>query len=336
MKFRNLLLATLAGVAASCTPQTEKVVLPSWNDTPVKAKLMNYLQVEVDKIPVEDRVAVFDMDGTIACERPLWFEMSVAVQRILDLAEQDSSWKNTVEYSYAQRLSVNPSDTTVQNHWVVEGRNYLDSLILKAFAGEENETYVAYAHAYLNKARDKKYDIAFADMFYQPMMELIKELQQKQFQIYIVSGSIQGIVWSVCPQNIGFDREHLLGSRQAMNVSFPKEGPVSYILQKEMLKPRNNHYGKAVNIYNHIGKTPVVAIGNTVGDFGMFHMASCSPYPHLALMLNHDDAEREYAYPPYYSGNPNWQDSIRINNWIQADMSKEFKVVWKQRPSSHR
>lgn len=326
-----MLLAAVAGVAVSCTSQVDQVSLPSWNDTPIKQQLLNYLDAEVEKIPVEDRVAVFDMDGTIACERPLWFEMSVAVQRFLDLGKENPSIKETTEYMYAQKLSVNPADTTVTNHWVTGGKNLLDSLILKAFEGVDNEAYVKYAHTYLNKGKDKKYDMVFADMFYQPMLELINELQQKQFQIYIVSGSIQGLVWSVCPQNIGFDRQHLLGSRQAMNVSFPKGGPVSYVLQKQMLKPRNNYYGKSVNIYNHIGKIPVVAIGNTVGDFGMFHMASRSKYPHLVLMLNHDDAEREYAYPPYYSGNPNWQDSLRLNNWLRADMSKEFKVVWKQK-----
>ena len=331
MNMKSWLLAAVAGVAVSCTPQAEHVSLPSWNDTPVKQQLLNYLHVEVDKIPVEDRVAVFDMDGTIACERPIWFEMSVAVQRMLDLAEKDPSLKETIEYEYAQKLSVNPADTSVTNNWVGNGKNYLDSLVLKPFEGVENEEFVQYAHDFLNKGKDKKFDMVYADMFYQPMLELINELQQKQFQIYIVSGSVQGIVWSVCPQNIGFDREHLLGSRLAMKVSFPKGGPVSYVLQKQKLEPHNNYYGKAINIYNHIGKIPVVAIGNTVGDFGMFHMASCSPYPHLALMLNHDDDEREYAYPPYYSGNPNWQDSIRVNNWLQADMSKEFKVVWKQK-----
>ena len=328
---KNLILLAVAGLAISCTPQQETTVLPSWNETPIKQQLVNYLDVEVQKIPVEDRVAVFDMDGTIACERPLWFEMKVAVQRMVDLAKADTTLNQLTEFQYAQKLAVDENDTTVLNHWFVDGNNYLDSIIMKAFDGVENEEYVSYANRFLNKEKDSKYNITYADMFYQPMLELIAALQQKQFQIYIVSGSMQGLVWSVCPQNIGFDRQHLLGTRQAMEVSFPKGGPVSYVLQKSVLKPKNNYYGKSINIYNHIGKTPVVAIGNTVGDFGMFHMASCSKYPHFVLMLNHDDAEREYAYPPFYEGNPNWQDSLRINNWLQADMSKEFKVVWKQK-----
>ena len=76
----------------------------------------------------------------------------------------------------------------------------------------DNEDYVKYAYNYLNSATDKQYGLKYADMFYQPMLELIELLKQKQFQIYIVSGSMQGLVWSVCPQNVGLGRQHLLGT----------------------------------------------------------------------------------------------------------------------------
>lgn len=331
MKIRNFLCAVVAGLSFSCTPQHQEAVLPSWNDTPVKQKLMNYINVEVEKIPVADRIAVFDMDGTIACERPLGLEMVTSIHRLLEKGEEQPDIKETTEYKFAKLLSVNPRDTAVFNHCYVGGKNFMDNITMKAFEGMDNEDYVDYAHDYLNKTKDKKFGILYADMFYQPMLELIELLKEKQFQIYIVSGSMQGLVWSVCPQNIGVDRQHLLGTYLGMKVSFPQGGPVSYVLDGTMLKPKNNYYGKSINIYNHIGKIPVMAIGNTHGDFGMFHMASCSPYPHFALMLNHDDDVREYAYPPHRGSTPHWQDSLRLNGWIQADMSKEFKVVWKKK-----
>lgn len=330
MKIKNLMLIAVAGLAISCTPQENQVLLPSWNDTPVKQKLLNYIQVEVEKIPMEDRIAVFDLDGTIACERPLGLEMVTSVHRMLERGEAEPAIKESTEYQFAQKLAVNPRDTAVFNHCYAGGKNFLDNITMMAFEGMENEDYVKYAHAFLNKEKDAKFGMKYADMFYQPMLELIDLLKEKQFQVFIVSGSMQGLLWSVCPQNIGFDRQHLLGTYQQMKVSFPKGGPVSYVIQNGMLLPKNNYYGKAVNIYNHIGKIPVMAVGNTSGDFGMFHMASCSSYPHLALMVNHDDDEREYAYEPHKGSMPHWQDSLRINGWIQADMSKEFKVVWKK------
>lgn len=330
MKLKDLLLATIAGLALSCTPQSDQIQLPSWNDTPVKMELLNFINVEVEKIPVKDRVAVFDLDGTIACERPLGLEMVTSVHRMVERGEMEPSIRETTEYKFAKKLSVNPRDTAVFNHCYADGKNFLDNITMKAFEGMENEAYVNYAHEYLNKAVNAKFGKKYADLFYQPMLELIDLLEEKQFQVFIVSGSMQGLLWSVCPQNIDFDRQHLLGTYQAMQVSFPKGGPVSYVIQDSMLKPKNNYYGKSINIYNHIGKIPVMAVGNTLGDFGMFHMVSCSAYPHLALMLNHDDEEREYAYLPYRHGKPNWQDSLRLNHWLQADMSKEFKVVWKK------
>ena len=328
MKVMHYVLATVMGISFSCSPQPE-TLLPSWNETPIKQKLIHYINEEIDKIPVEDRIAVFDMDGTIACERPLGMEMVTSVNRMLERGEEEPSIKLSTEYKFAKLLSVNPRDTAVFNHCYVGGKNFMDNITMKSFEGMENEDYVQYAHAYLNQTTDKKFGMRYADMFYQPMLELLDALKAKQFQIYIVSGSMQGLVWGVCPQNTGLDRAHLIGTYINMDVSFPKNGPVSYVLRNEMLKPKNNYYGKAINIYNRVGKIPVVAIGNTSGDFGMFHMASSSPYPHLSLMLNHDDDVREYAYEPHKGSTPHWQDSLRINGWLQADMSKEFKVVWK-------
>ena len=330
MKLKELIWTAVAGLVVSCTPQSDQPLLPSWNDTPVKRELLNFINKEVENIPVEDRVAVFDLDGTIACERPLGLEMVTSVHRMVERGETEPDIRKTTEYQFAKKLSVNPRDTAVFNHCYAGGKNFLDNITMKAFEGMENEAYVNYAREFLNEAENVKFGRKYADLFYQPMLELIDLLEEKQFQVFIVSGSMQGLLWGVCPQNIGFDRQHLLGTYQAMKVSFPEGGPVSYVIQDSMLKPKNNYYGKSINIYNHIGKIPVMAVGNTLGDFGMFHMVSCSPYPHLALMLNHDDEEREYAYLPYRNGTPNWQDSLRLNHWLQADMSKEFKVVWKK------
>lgn len=329
MKTKNYLILASLILTFSCSNPEVKDPMPSWNNTAVKEKIISYVENEAIKIPEEDRIAVFDMDGTIACERPLWFEMAIAVQRMVDKQKNNPDLKQLTEYQYAEKLVENPEDTTVLNNWFVNGANYLDSIIMKAFEGVENEQYVAYANKFLNENEAPHYGMKYADMFYQPMLEFLEYLKQNQFKIYIVSGSMQGCVWSVCPQNIGFDRHHLIGTRQKMKVSFSKGDSVSYVLKKDVLKPKNNYYGKAINIYNHIGKIPVMAIGNTTGDFGMFHMASASKYPHFVMMLNHDDATREYAYVPYYGPDkPNWQDSLQINGWIQADMSKEFKTVW--------
>lgn len=330
LKFGYLLMILCITLCTACrkdSPATDP--LPSWNETEIKTQLTEYIGKTSAQIPVEDRVAVFDMDGTIACETPLWFEMAVAVQGMVDQLEKDPSLGKLIEYQYAKKLSENPSDTTVLNHWVVDGVNYLDSVILKAFEGVEHEEYIRFARNYLTTTQAPRYG-AYADLFYQPMLELIDYLKANQFQIYIVSGSMQGVIWSICPQTIGLERSHLIGTCQAMTPVYPKDREAVAIIEKAIHQPKNDGDGKSRNIYSRLGKIPVMAVGNTTGDFGMFHLASTSKYPHLALMINHDD-EREYIYEPYHgTAVPGWQDSLRINNWIRADMSKEFKTVWKK------
>lgn len=312
----------------------KKDPLPSWNDTPVKSQLIDYVKQAKTGIPKDDRIAVFDMDGTVACEAPLWFEMAVAVQGMVDQLKEDSSLISKTEYKYAQLLAQNPGDTTVTNHWVVNGVNYLDSLVLKAFAGKMSEEYIDYARTFLTTTKAPKYDRTYSQLFYQPMIELIRYLDKAEFDIYIVSGSFSGTVWSICPQILDMERDQLIGTRQAKVPVYGPDGS-KFILQKSIYKPKNDGDGKSVNIYNQIGKIPVFAFGNTAGDFGMFHMASSSSYPHMALLLNHDDALREYAYPPYHGkAVPAWQDSMRVNNWITVNMKTEFKTVWMKEPEA--
>jgi len=324
-----ILFATATLFACQNTPKTDP--LPSWNNTEIKQQLIEFIGDKASAIPEEDRIAVFDMDGTIACETPLWFEIAVAAQKMAEKAKENPALLNLTEYQYAQKLSENPNDTTVLNHWNVNGVNYMDSVIMKAFEQIDHETYIQYAHKFLTENKPYKYGKHYADLFYQPMLELIDYLKEKKFQIYIVSGSVQGVVWSICPQTIGLDRQHLLGTNQTIQPVYTQNG-TEYRIQKSIYQPKNDGNGKTCNIYSHLGKTPVMAVGNTTGDFGMFHLVSTSKYPHLAMMINHDDAEREYAYEPYHgTAAPHWKDSLRINHWLQADMSKEFKTVWMNR-----
>lgn len=304
--------------------------LQSWNNTDIKKSIRTFVERSAKVIPVEDRIAVFDMDGTIACEVPLWFEMYVAINGLNQQLINNPALIKLPEYQYAQKLMLDPQDTSVLNHWVSDSINYIDSMVWKAYVGTAHESYIDSARTFLTKTQNPKLNINLADMFYQPMIELIQYLKDNQFSVYIVSGSIQGVIWSVCPQTIGLNRSQLIGTRQKMKPVYEIDGhKTSFIIQKGIYQPKNNNNGKSLNIYSQIGKIPVFVFGNTTGDFGMFHLVSTSPYPHMALLLNHDDAEREYAYQPYHGKQvPHWQDSLIQNNWKQVDMSVEFKTVW--------
>jgi hypothetical protein len=256
--------------------------------------------------------------------------MYAAVNGLNQQSAQKPELLNYPEYQYAQKLAKNPADTSVLNHWVSSKGNFIDSMVWKAYAGTDNEAYVDSARAYLSRTKDQKYNIPLSGMFYQPMLELIRFLKENKFTIYIVSGSVQGVIWSVGPQTIALDREHLIGTRQIMNPAYsPSNHKTSFIISKGIYPSKDDNNGKSLNIYSHIGKVPVFAFGNTTGDFGMFHLTATSTYPHAEFLLNHNDSIREYAYLPWHGTPvPAWKDSLNNNNWKQVDMAQEFKTVW--------
>ncbi|MBN1990722.1 MAG: haloacid dehalogenase-like hydrolase [Bacteroidales bacterium] len=308
----------------SCTQNTPPP-LDSWVDNELRKSIVKFVEVDAQLIPVEDRIAVFDLDGTLACETPLWFEMYVAVAGLNEKSLQDSSLLQYPEYKYAKLLAANPFDTTVLSHW----GTLIDSMVLKAFEGTNNEVYVEYSNSYLNSTTDPKFGKPLAKLFYKPMLELLEYLTDNKFSIYVVSGSSQGLLWSICPDVIGLERNRLIGTRTAMYPNFNAKGGTAFELKKGIFPPKNDGFNKALNIYSYIGKTPVFAFGNTTGDFGMFHLASTNKYPNMSLMLNHDDSDREYAYPPYHGPEvKGWLDSLNNNGWHLVSMTDNFSKVW--------
>lgn len=316
----------------SCKPsQSAQDPLPSWNSSKIKTMIINYLNDSIQTIPITERVAVFDMDGTIACEEPLWMEMYAAVYGLNLQSAHDSSLLQKPEYRYASLLAQNPKDTSVTNHW----SPFIDSMIWKAWKGVDNEVYIDSSFRYLARTRNVDYHLILADMFYQPMLELIQLLRSKHFKVYIVSGSIQGLIWSIVPKKLHFSRAQLIGTTQKIQPQYDTvTHHTAFILEAGIYQPKNNGDGKAKNIYSHIGKTPVFAFGNTTGDFGMFHLTSTSPYPHMSLLLNHNDSAREYAYPPYHQIDSLLPDTTAVwkymqdNHWIRVDMRENFNIIW--------
>ena len=306
---------------------TSRDPLPSWNDTDMKTKIIDFVETQVPNIPVPDRLAVFDMDGTIACEEPLWLEMYCAVHGLCLKSDKDTSLRSQLIYQLADSLRVNPKSQWAQSKW----GPYIDTMVRTAFAGWDNEAYIEFSNKLVNTEKQPDYGMPLISTFYQPMLELISYLKENQFDVYIVSGSLQGLLWSVCPQAIRFERSHLIGTRQQMEPVFYPDEKTAFILQPDIWMPGNNDNGKAQDIYSYIGKTPVFAFGNTTGDFGMFRLTSTSTLPHACFLLNHDDAKREYAYLPWHGeGMPAWKDTMKNNGWNIVDMSKTFKTVWEK------
>lgn len=322
----TLLIAVL--VNFGCSSDSSEP-LRFWNETEMKRKIIDYVTSVSDSsdenyIPESDRIAVFDMDGTIICEQPLWLEMNVAVNQMYQAAVKNPFLLENPLYKIAYDYHNDPTHS--------EKRQALEDkaieIMTHAFAGVVQDEYIAEVSDFINNTNNDDYGIPLKMTFYQPMLELITYLQENNFQVYIVSGSEQGLIWGVCEGNVPLTREHQIGTRIELDFGFNSiQSQSKFLRGDEYLKPRNLRDGKAENIYYQLGKTPVFAFGNTADDFDMFNLALSSVYRSIAFLLDHDDAKREYNYPDDIT-RANWKKDANSNGWHVVSMKENFKQIF--------
>lgn len=297
--------------------------LPSWNDTPTKASIIKFVQDTVKTVPEKDRVAVFDMDGTLVCEKPLWLEMNVAQTHMFRKTETDPTLVTNPLYAAAYNYGLNPSSA---NMAVIEKN--VQPILLESYNDVPQETYVSTVEKFIRETQNPNYHIALKNTFYQPMVELIQYLMANGFDVYVVSGSEEGLIWGVCKGTLPLERDHLIGSRLALLPDYEQEGVL--IRSNVFYAPTNLANGKTANIYYEIGKKPIFACGNSVDDFGMLSYASTNTkYKSMSMLVNHDDPEREYVYNINDRHEAvDWQASVQYKNWHVISMQKDFKTVF--------
>lgn len=344
-----ILLMLIAVSLYACNPKQQAVNvnkqgsagLQSWkNDTKYDTdttvsinSIIKYVEKVTDKnsksyIPAEDRIATFDMDGTIACERPFSLELYCSSQLALGAVPTCSANKDSLQKAVNRIFK-----------GYLPGNITSDSLI---------SIFTSYTATIKNSCIpvNKPTSRVLSNLFYKPMIELIKYLEENEFDIYIVSGSSQQFIWGIVKNADPLDKlqpSHIIGSLQNYKtITHPEgKGPEFYLDSTNLLSDVSQ--GKAINIYNRIGKRPVFAFGNTVDDFDMFSLTSSNTkYATMCILLNHDSKDIEDAYRPFHKKNnvcknwnqpsycsSNWSDSIfhtimRNEGWKIANMSECF------------
>lgn len=298
-------------------------VLKSWNDTELKNEIVDFVEYAKENIPQEDRIAVFDMDGTVVCEKPVWIEMNVALTHMADMAEGHTQLLYDQLYAIAYDYKNDPSE---ENWSRVESN--VQAILMQAFLGETQESYVSYVESFNETAENPDYKIPIEKTFYKPMVELISLLKESGFEVYIVSGSEEGLIWGTATEVLGLERDHLIGTRIQLTADY--ENPDVFIRQGGIYEPKNLSNGKSENIYYELGSRPVFACGNTVDDFAMLnYTTSNSDYMTMGLLVNHDSLAKEYKYPinERHEEIP-WETVVDENGWHVISMDKDFKEVF--------
>lgn len=296
--------------------------LPSWNEGASKQAIISYVSTVTkegteDFIPIKDRIVVFDNDGTLWSERPLYFQLYFAMDRVKMLVPQHPEWKTTEPFK-----SVLENDI---NGVMKSGEHGMLALVNATHSGMDVETFKTEVKNWLKTAKHPTKKRPYTDLIYQPMMELIKYLEANHFKVYIVSGGGIDFMRSFVPEMYGIPEEHIIGSNGKVhyeNGMIIKDNEINFIDDKET---------KPVAIYYTIGKRPVAAFGNSDGDFAMMlYTEANQKYKTLQLYVHHTDDRREFAYDrkSHIGKLDKGLDYAIKNNWTVVDMKKEWKNIY--------
>jgi phosphoserine phosphatase len=299
--------AAATSTSTSASPSVQMDPLPSWNDAPAKQSILDFVakvtrQGSDTFVPVTERVAVFDHDGTLVCEKPIVHGMFL-IDRIRALAEQQPEIGH--EEPYATLLT---GDIDFVRRL---GKKYFLDVMFNALAGMPEERLEAEARQFLETARHPVFDVPYADVTFQPMKELIALLRSQGFSVWICSGSGVHFMRPAAEAWYGIGPDHVIASRavsemrevegdDAGNAAAAAGSPNRRLELVVMprLEVLNDEERKPVSIGEHIGRRPIFAAGNvgTTGDIEMLRWSQSSRHPNLQLLVLHDDADREMAY----------------------------------------
>ena len=265
--------------------------LPSWTDGKSKEAITSFVEKVTktgspDFVPPTERIAVFDNDGTLWAEQPLYFQLIYIIDRIKATAKDHPEWKT--EEPFASLLK---GDTKSA---LASGKEGLMKLLAATHTGITTEEFDASVRSWLKAARHPKSGRAYNEMVYQPMLELLEYLRANDFKTFIVSGGGIDFMRAFAEETYGIPPEQVIGSSLSAKYELRDGKPV-------LIKTADSFFvddkaGKPVGIHQHIGRQPIFAGGNSDGDFEMLEYTTSGKGPRFALIVHHDDAEREWAY----------------------------------------
>ena len=294
LSFPALAIAVERGGAVLAQAQTAATPLPSWNEGPAKASILNFVRAATDAsgpdfVPEEDRIATFDQDGTMWVEHPVYTQVVFAFDRVVALAPQHPEWKETQPFK-----SVLADDKSAISKFTLKD---LEAILEATHTGMTTEAFRAIARDWIAKATSPRWKRPYTELVYQPMLEVMQYLRSHGFKTYIVTGGGQDFVRAYAQRVYGVHPEQVIGSAIRTKYTYGKDGR-GILLREPTLLLNNNMSGKAEDIYLFIGSRPHAAFGNSSGDRQMLEFTAGNSGARLMMLVLHDDAEREFAYGP--------------------------------------
>jgi phosphoglycolate phosphatase-like HAD superfamily hydrolase len=320
-----LLGAGLYGVAGEpARAQTD--LLPSWNDGTVKKSITDFVvrvttQGGPDFVPVPERIATFDNDGTLWTEQPYYFQLAFALDRIKAMAPQHPEWKNKQPFK-----ALLEGD---KKALAAAGKDGLLQIVAATHAGMTIEEFTKAVIDWTETARHPRFKRPYTELVYQPMLELLAYLRANGFKTFIVSGGGVEFMRPWTERVYGIPPEQVVGSSGVVKYQIGPDGkPELFKLAK--IEFVDDGPGKPVGINRFIGRRPIFAFGNSDGDLQMLQWTMAGKGLRFAGLVHHTDAEREYAYDRESKVGKldKALDEATAKGWAVVDMKKDWKTVF--------
>jgi phosphoglycolate phosphatase-like HAD superfamily hydrolase len=305
-------------------------VLASWRDGPVKQSITDFVRRTRGEdgspaVPIEERVAVFDNDGTLWCEKPLPIQLDFIIRRLAEMGSENpvliarQPWKAVHERDFAWFGAL------MTEHYAGDDTNVhaLAAGILAAYAGIDVEAFDALSDAFLRSARHPTLGRGYLECAYAPMVDLLHYLEANGFSNYIVSGGGRDFMRPISQEMYGIPRERVIGSSSTFAYTGDASGGT--ITHKAEVDYLDDGPEKPVRIWNRTGRRPLLAAGNSNGDTAMLEYTRHPDRPTQRLLILHDDAEREFDYT---TGAEQALDRAGTAGWSVVSMQNDWVTVF--------
>ena len=275
--------------------------LKSWNDTPARAAIVAFVERATTEggpeyVPPSERIATFDNDGTLWCEKPMPIELGFILERLAEMAEADGSLREKQPWKAGREHDLHWLSEVITQHYHGDDTDVrvLMAGILQAFAGVSVEDYSRAADAFIRDGQHPTLGRAFLACGYVPMIELLGYLEANGFTNYIASGGDRDFMRPITQEIYNIPSERVIGSSNALRYLDDEHGgTITYAAEPDVF---DDGPVKPIRIWSRTGRRPVLAGGNSNGDIPMLRYAGGKDRPALRLLVLHDDAEREFDY----------------------------------------
>jgi phosphoserine phosphatase len=304
--------------------------LSSWRDGPARRAIEDFVARVCgadgsEPVPVEERLAVFDNDGTLWCEKPMPIQLDFVLRRLVEMAEAEPELRERQPWKAAHERDYDWLSAAIHEHYAGDDTKVriLAGGVLAGHGGISVEDFEARADEFLRSAQHPTLGRGYLECAYAPMVELLGYLAANGFSNYIASGGGRDFMRPISQEVYGIPRERVIGSSTALEYTSDERGGT--VIRKAEADYLDDGPEKPIRIWSRTGRRPLLAAGNSNGDVPMLHFTQHQDKPSLRLLVLHDDDEREFAYT---TGAEQALDQATGDGWTVVSVRNDWATVF--------